>query len=75
MRVIYRLVEDDAGAEMALEDGSRRLAGPEPGDRGAGEGADGGIDGAVEALSGSSIWSWTVDLAAGVRVICIEREV
>ncbi len=45
------LVEDDAGAEVALEDGSRRLARAEAGDAGPpGEGADGIVDGAVETL-------------------------
>ena len=52
-QVVDRLVEDDARAEVALEDRSRRLAGPEAGDAGpAGEGADGRVKGRVQALGG-----------------------
>ena len=49
--VVDGLVEDDAGAEVALEDRPRRLARPEAGDAGApGEGADGLVEGLVEPL-------------------------
>ena len=74
-QVIDGLVHDDAGTEVPLQDGARRLARAEAGDPGpAREGADGRVERAVESIRGSSIWSWTVDLGAGVRVICIDGE-
>ena len=51
--VLDGLVEDRAGAEDALEDGARGLAGPEAGDaRPAGQAADGVAHGAVELVGG-----------------------
>ena len=51
--VVDGLVEDRAGAEVALEDRARRLARTEAGDaRSAREAADGVIDGAAEAFGG-----------------------
>ena len=52
-QVIDRLVEHDAGPEMALEDGSRRLAGAEAGHAGPpGERSYGVVQRALEALRG-----------------------
>ncbi len=51
--VLDGFVEDDAGAEMALQDRARGLARPEARDaRPTGEGADGMADGRVQALGG-----------------------
>ena len=74
--VLDGLVEDRAGAEVALEDRARRLARTEAGDpRPAREAADGVIDGAAEAFGGSSISSWIVESGPGVLVICIAEPV
>ena len=52
-QVLDGLVEDDARAERSLEDGARRLAGPEARHAGAArEPADGIADRAVEAIRG-----------------------
>ena len=52
-QVLDRLVEDCAGTEHPLEDGSGRLAGPEAGNPGPpGEAPNGVVDGAVQALRG-----------------------